>query len=164
MKILVLSDTHLKPIINTLIAYEKPDFVIHAGDSQLKSNATDLQQVDKIVKGNCDFEKFPVSEIFKIGNYKVFLTHGHRENVGFGDSDIIEKAQAYDANIIIHGHTHVVRSEIIDNILILNPGSTTNSRCQFSESYFILDLTDQIEVTLKNAYTHEQIKTQSFQI
>ena len=35
---------------------------------------------------------------------------------------------AEDVQVVVHGHTHVPRNQVLDGILYINPGSATNPR------------------------------------
>jgi putative phosphoesterase len=79
------------------------------------------------VRGNCEAEvdqmvlEFPVLAdycILALDGITFYATHGHVYN---------EKnlPPMQDGDILIHGHTHVLRAEKKDNIFILNPGSVS---------------------------------------
>lgn len=81
---------------------------------------------DKIicVKGNCDAEvdqmvlnfKIWTNKIIKFHNKKILLTHGHHINH-------LEPIKNNNINIVIHGHTHVNRIDVINNCTYINLGS-----------------------------------------
>ncbi len=149
MKVLVMSDTH-GYIFNAREAIAKhPDveMVIHLGD--YCRDAVQLNELyPKInfeyVYGNSDIaigsesaEKTIVVE----GN-TIFMTHGHRYSVKWDYNRIMAKAEEEKASVVLYGHTHVAVLDRVDNKLVVNPGSISESRSSRSESYVIMDLCD----------------------
>ncbi len=147
MKVLVMSDTH-GYIFNAKEAIDKhPDveMVIHLGDycrdaeqlSQLYPNI-----IFEYVYGNSDIaigaesaEKTIVIE----GN-TIFMTHGHRYSVKWDYNRIMAKADEENASVVLYGHTHIAVMDRVNNKLVINPGSVSESRSSRSESYAIMDL------------------------
>lgn len=161
-KILIISDSHGLNNLANFFEIEKPDYAIHAGDSQL--SLKELMLFDVCVKGNCDYDKNLLEQdILKTGDLNLFVCHGHLENINYTQEKIIKKAKDKQCKIIIHGHTHVVCATLNDKILILNPGSLRQSRCAFPETYMVLDFSlDKIIVELKNANTYQVIEKYQF--
>lgn len=147
MKIGVMSDTH-----GSLTYFEKAldvlndcDFILHGGDVLYhgprnplpdgynpKELALKLNEVGNILiaKGNCDSDvdqmviSHPIQTPFVVsqfGKLRILLTHGYLES----REDIIQKAKAMDASVLIFGHTHVKELYMDENLVILNPGSTS---------------------------------------
>lgn len=147
MKLLILSDTH-DSIYNARKAIESnPDIsmVLHLGD--LCRDAIKLSQLypDKsleYVYGNCDFGVGTVSaeKTIEIEGVRIFMTHGNKYNVKWNLNRIVEKAEAENASVVLFGHTHIPFVNIINNILVVNPGSATESRSGSFESYAILEV------------------------
>ncbi len=91
------------------------------------------------VKGNCDayvdqmvldFDILDDYE-FNYNNKTLVLTHGHFVNP---DSPMDR------SNIVVlYGHTHVYKKDIVNNSLYLNPGSTTIPKNGTLNSYAIID-------------------------
>ena len=60
-----------------------------------------------MVAGNNDFfTRLKKEEEFYIGNFKVWLTHGHNYYVSMGTEFIREEARSRGADIVMFGHTH----------------------------------------------------------
>ncbi|MGL5020625.1 MAG: YfcE family phosphodiesterase [Mycoplasmatales bacterium] len=158
IRILLISDSHSKFHFKKIYKQEKPDYAIHAGDSELRQD--ELVIFDKVVKGNCDFDqKLKDIETLNIEDYNIFITHGHKNGINFSAKNIVVDAKDYGCSIVVHGHTHVVCANVIDNVLVLNPGSITQSRCSFPESYMILTINNNdIKLDLKDAVTYELIE------
>lgn len=148
MKLLVISDTH-GYIYNAKKAIEKnPDvgIVLHLGDYcrdavQLCQLYPDIKM--EYVYGNCDMGVAGISseKIIEIAGKKIFMTHGHRYSVKRDHIRLLEKAEEYSADLVLYGHTHISIIESVKNILIVNPGSISESRNENPESYAVLDIT-----------------------
>ena len=130
MLIGVVSDTHC---INKYIqlAAEKiknADILIHLGD-----NSSDIEQFKKVfngeiyvVDGNCDYRgEYPKELIIDVNSKKIFLTHGDLYGVKSGLNNIFYKGKEVGADIVLYGHSHIEGIERVEDILIMNPGSTS---------------------------------------
>ena len=131
----VISDTHLpvraKKLPNNLTNQLKDvDLILHAGDFQ-DTNALmqirDLGQV-KAVHGNMDTlelkKELPKKDVLEIEGFTIGITHGS------GPPDGLEqrvKEEFSYVDIIIYGHSHRPKNEVIDGILFFNPGSPTDN-------------------------------------
>jgi len=145
MKILIVSDTHRKDeIFHKVLAAEKPiDMLVHAGDAE-GSEQSFLEAAGvpmHYVAGNNDFfTEYPDEEIFYIGTFRTFLTHGHRYYVSASEERLLDEARAQDARILIYGHTHRPVARWEDGMLILNPGSLAYPRqIGRQPSYIVLE-------------------------
>jgi hypothetical protein len=136
LRIGVLSDTHVssfenisKKIIDSLSTV---DMIIHAGDLTTMAVLTGLKNLGKVkaVQGNMDSAELksilPVKEILEVGNKRIGITHGS------GDPWRIERRvrKMFDqdkVDIIIYGHSHQAHNEVIDGVLLFNPGRATRS-------------------------------------
>ena len=132
MKILVVSDTHGNNAVLDKLVKIHPDcdLYLHAGDSE-----SDEQSLFpfRTVRGNCDYFT-TANERLLINTPKGYLLMQHKPNI---PSDIISE---YDVKIFIHGHTHIRRYEIINNLIILNPGAMSYSRDKYDCSYAIVTI------------------------
>ena len=79
------------------------------------------------VRGNCDAEvdqmvlQFPVLADYMLlfyGQKTIYATHGHIYNEN-------NLPPMMPGDILLHGHTHVLRAEKVGEILICNPGSVS---------------------------------------
>lgn len=148
MKIVILSDTHIKgnfklndQLQNDL---DSADAVIHCGDFQSREFYDYLNSNYNLfcARGNNDFD-LPsyVRDIekFKLGNFVFIVTHSHKL-----DPDFLH-LKFPDVNVICYGHTH--NPEINKNNdkkqLILNPGSYDFNRFVDFESYLNMELTEE---------------------
>ncbi len=136
MKILIVSDSHSVYNLDDLYHIHHPDLYVHAGDSQLLNSSPYLSNIDYIVRGNCDFnKKFNMYEIFN----NILLTHGHDCGVKYELEPLADIAKENNCNIAIYGHTHVVDVANINGVVVINPGSVSQSRSKYPETYMLLD-------------------------
>ncbi len=142
MKIGIVSDTHgMKKYIDKTIPYLKDcDLIIHAGDnfsdSKYIHSATNVGIL--AVRGNCDFDNVEDELIFNVEDKNIFLCHGDRYSVEYGLSQIEDKAKSVGADIVVFGHTHVPLEVEKDDIIYINPGSTSLPREVKDRSFKIM--------------------------
>ena len=128
MKILVFSDTHtrLGPMLKAVREIE-PDLILHLGDhdQDTQTLAREFSHIPlRVVRGNCDFgAKTPLLENFRFADKRIIMTHGHRYNVKWDYTAVIEMGQASGADFLLFGHTHVAHYEKVGEMHVLNPGS-----------------------------------------
>lgn len=129
-KILVLSDTH-GFIDDRIIHYaSKVDFVIHAGDIGNFEVVKKLKSVSKLyyVYGNIDGNEVRSEcnefELLKIDKIKILLTHISGKKPYY-NKKIISKIQLYKPDVLISGHSHILKIEFDkkNNLLFINPGA-----------------------------------------
>ncbi len=143
MKILIVSDTHRRND-NFLKVAEKTgplDMVIHCGDVEgseyIISRAAGCPV--EMVQGNNDFfSNLPKEKEFMVGQYKVWLTHGHNYFVSMNYETIKREARQREVDIVMCGHTHkpVLKEE--RGLTLLNPGSISYPRQENRRPSYIL--------------------------
>ena len=93
------------------------------------------------VRGNCEAEvdqmvlDFPIMAdyaLLELNGKTFYATHGHIHN-----ADALPPMQAGD--ILIHGHTHVLKAEKREDYTLLNPGSVSIPKEGNPPSYAILE-------------------------
>lgn len=135
-RILIFSDTHgdINPCLEVIRSFGHTDAIIHAGDY-----ARDAEELEYIypdiplyyVKGNNDiFSRAPSHITVLIGGKRIYLTHGHEQNVKYESNYSTLRAAAEKANsdLVIFGHTHVPYTSYDGGMTVLNPGSARFSR------------------------------------
>ncbi len=148
MKILIVSDTH-RYNENYLKALEKEapiDMLIHCGDVEGSEYlyAETAHCPIHMVSGNNDFFSSLNREgEFMIGQFKVFLTHGHAYNISMGNELLLEEGRARGADIVMFGHTHRPMAEVVKGIYMVNPGSLTYPRQEGRRPSYIVMNTDE---------------------
>lgn len=161
MKIGIMSDTH-----GSLLYFEKAlkvlsdcDILLHGGDVLYHGPRNDIPEgynpkefinvLNKleniiIVKGNCDADvdqmviKHPIQSPYvmsQFGEIRIILNHGYTEP----EEEIVDKAKNMGADILILGHTHVKQLYMDDNLIVINPGSTSIPK-DGSHSVAIIDI------------------------
>ncbi|MFL6520871.1 MAG: metallophosphoesterase family protein [Chthoniobacterales bacterium] len=117
LKIFVLADTHdkLPSKIETLAA--DADEIWHLGDVCAPSILQTLETFGppvSVVRGNCD------------SNYDWPLTLDLKRNgVRFRLVHIPPDRGSENVDVVLHGHTHVPRNEVLERVRFLNPGCVT---------------------------------------
>ena len=161
MKLMIASDIHGSAYYceKMIEAYkrEKADKLLLLGDLLYHGTRNDLpkeyapKQVipmlnamkDKIyaVRGNCEAEvdqmvlEFPVMAdycILSIDGKTLYATHGHVYNEN-------NLPPFHEGDILIHGHTHVLKAEQKEGYILLNPGSVSIPKEGNPPSYAILE-------------------------
>ena len=93
------------------------------------------------VRGNCEAEvdqmvlQFPVMAdycILNLDGRTFYATHGHIYNEN-------NLPPVQDGDILIHGHTHVLRAEPKEGYILLNPGSVSIPKEGSAHGYMILE-------------------------
>lgn len=149
MRILIVSDTHKKhENLRMALRQVSPiDLVIHLGDAE--GYESQIQTICdcplEIVAGNNDFfSSLPREKEIMVGDYHVFLTHGHDYYVNVGIEELKREAAVRGADIVMFGHTHVPFLEEEENLVVLNPGSLSYPR-QLGKrpSYMFMELNQQ---------------------
>ena len=133
MKILIVSDTHGRIYhFSRIIDKIGPiDMLIHLGDFEGHEDEIELLAncETHFVGGNNDFfSSLEREQVFSVGPYTIFMTHGHRYGVNYGIDKIVEAGKEFGANIIMFGHTHKPLVERREGIYVVNPGSISQPR------------------------------------
>ena len=154
MKALIVSDTHGSlENLKKVIEIEKPDRVIHCGDSHNQEDriAECVRVPLDIVGGNCDGGFMLPNELVTTAMGKrIFVTHGHLYGVYSGIQTLAREAKARECEIVFYGHTHVPDIEYYDGLRIVCPGSLKEPR-QPSRipTYAIMEEREDGEINIK---------------
>ncbi len=160
MKLLIASDIHgdvesTKILLNAFKTYECDkilllgDILYHGPRNNLPKQYSPKEVIELLngykdrilcVRGNCDTEvdqmvlEFPIMADYAllcIDGLYMYATHGHKYNE-------ITPPPMYENDILIHGHTHVIRCEKFgNNNTYLNPGSITLPKENCPRSFMI---------------------------
>lgn len=161
MKLMFASDIHgsvlwCKKMLEAF-EQEKPEKLCLLGDILYHGPRNDLpegyapKEVIKLlnpykntllcVRGNCDTEvdqmvlEFPVlqeSAVVFIDGLELFLSHGHRHNPQ-------SMPPLNDGAVMINGHTHIPKTELVGGILCLNCGSITLPKENTPHCYMVYE-------------------------
>lgn len=145
MRILVVSDTHgnFKTLDFCVKQNLDADIIIHLGDGEYEINKIISMYPQKAiisVRGNCDYGQHELTHIAKIGNCKIFCCHGHTLAVSKGPALLTAVAKQNECNIALYGHTHIYKTEIINGVYVMNPGSPESPRSGNKPTYGIIEL------------------------
>ncbi len=146
MRILVLSDSHGRVgLIQDLIEKENFDKAIFLGDGLKDFEYIDDERFIKLA-GNCDWFSDESKEFqLNLDKVKVFATHGHLYKVKLGLGSLLKYAKDKNFNLVLYGHTHTQKEEVIDKICFVNPGSIANGK------YAMIEIVDnEIKIKLKS--------------
>lgn len=161
MKILIASDIHGSAYYcrKLLEVYEKEgaqrmvllgDVLYHGPRNDLPAEYAPKEVTEMLnarkdeiyaVRGNCEAEvdqmvlEFPVLADYMLlfcGETAIYATHGHIYN-----EKKLPPMKAGD--VLLHGHTHVLRAEKQGDILILNPGSAAIPKEGNPPTYAVLE-------------------------
>lgn len=129
MKICVISDSHgRRGLLEKVLESENFNWIFFLGDGLNDFKNTNLKNIKK-VSGNCDlFSCEAGTLIFSLNGIKIMLTHGHLFKVKAGNNELIQYAKKQGIKLVCYGHTHKESLNILDNIMLLNPGALKDGK------------------------------------
>ncbi len=117
MRIAVLSDTHDRLPSHVADALREADEIWHLGDvcePQILAIVKQLGPPVRVVRGNCDSHlAWPLTLDFELEGVRIHLEH------------IPPRQPPKNCDLLLHGHTHVPRDEMLFGTRFLNPGCIT---------------------------------------
>jgi putative phosphoesterase len=120
----LISDTHnlVRADVHTVLAGVSQ--ILHAGDVGDPEILDELNLIAPVtaVYGNTDDRfamKLPGSIDIVIDGLRIHVSHGHE----LGRPTPAQLAEAYDADVIVYGHTHIQMIERVGAKLVINPGA-----------------------------------------
>src|SRR5262252_8749094 len=133
-RVLVLADTHNRLPESVKEMAKGADEIWHLGDVCEETIVDELRAIGprlSVVRGNCDsnFEWPLVRDLVRDG-LKLRLQHVPPDH------------PPDDADVLLHGHTHVPRNERRGRVLFLNPGCVTRPNRGAPPSVAWLEITD----------------------
>ena len=144
MRLGVIADTHglLRPQV--FDAFRAVDHILHGGDVGQREILGDLQAIAPVtaVYGNTDDAELrsllPQVATLRLDGFDIVVTHGDQ----FGSPTPADLYAAFPtADIIVYGHTHTPRLELVDRtVTVINPGSAGARRFDLPVSVGILEL------------------------
>ena len=139
MLIGLISDTHglLRPEVHA--AFAGVELILHAGDVCGDEILDELELIAPVraVYGNNDAPWDPrlaaaIDDTFD--GVRVHVSHGHE----VGKVTPANIAAAYDADVVVYGHTHVQKVTRVGGRLIVNPGAAGPRRFNLEASVALL--------------------------
>jgi putative phosphoesterase len=132
MRIAVLADTHDRLPEHILEAIGGADEIWHLGDVTTAAIIERLQgrgRPLRVVRGNCDEDRgWPYALDFEIAGRRIRLIH------------VPPPGPLAEIDLLLHGHTHVPRNEVVGATRFLNPGCITRPNRGAPASYAWLEL------------------------
>ena len=142
----LISDTHItqkrgKLSEKIVKEFNGVDLILHAGDITTYDVLNDLKKIAPVVAvlGNNDKLDLNKHEIIEIGDKTILLVHGDKIK------DLPALGLKYGEDIVVSGHTHKPSCERIDNMLLINPGSS-NRPIESNASIALLKINDEVDV------------------
>lgn len=138
MELGIISDIHGKLPAAAATALQGCDRIICAGDMVDRSVQWELEAIAPTIAvlGNNDRGDWGPTVNFSasptLGDVKFYIVH-RPEDIG---------TPAPDVQVVVHGHTHAPRNEVINGVRYLNPGSCTRPRHGSAPSVMRLKVED----------------------
>jgi len=147
MKIVVVADSHkdfhkLHKVVET---NKDADLFIHLGDGQYELIDVANLHPDKkfvFVKGNTDHGGMKEEREITFGGIKIFCAHGHTLGVHDGLEQLLDRATFHECKIALYAHTHLFKTELIDGIYVMNPGSISEPRGKNPATYGKIEIAE----------------------
>ncbi len=139
LKIFVLADTHdkLPAKIEELAA--GADEIWHLGDVCVPSILQTIETFGppvSVVRGNCDSNyDWPLTVDLKRNGVRFRLVHIPPDRV------------PENVDVVLHGHTHVPRNEVLGGVRFLNPGCVTRPNRGAAPSVALLEIAAERELS-----------------
>ncbi|MDA8236031.1 MAG: metallophosphoesterase [Clostridia bacterium] len=171
-----MADTHIPRRALTLPlpvlkGFQGVDLIIHAGDLVSRKVIKELEALAPLeaVAGNHDEKKFgcrlPKGKTIQVDGVTIGITHGGKNRDDYPVAGTIAREYFCKSkpDIIIYGHTHQPQVTYDGKTVLLNPGSPTDNRHGFPNSFARLIIAPQLVIELvffkkiKNEY---RIQTQ----
>lgn len=133
MLIAVIADTHNKLPPHVIEDLRRADEIWHLGDVMRPATLDALHALDiplLVVRGNNDDHlEWPLVLNLTRGGQSIRLIHIPPRRIG-------------GCEILIHGHTHKPRDEMVEGVRVLNPGTVGMPNKGAPPSYAWLEITD----------------------
>ena len=123
-----------------LAALAGVEVILHAGDVGRLSVLRELGGIAPVhaVYGNVDDPAFALPQHLNLtfAGIRVHVSHGHE----LGSPTPAALVKAYDADVIVYGHTHRPLIEMVNRTLVVNPGGAGARRFNLAPSVGILTI------------------------
>ncbi|MCQ2408805.1 MAG: YfcE family phosphodiesterase [Oscillospiraceae bacterium] len=149
MQIVVISDTHghYDMLKKTLEMHADAALAIHCGDGQfdterwLKEHPEWKGRLIR-VRGNCDYDRsIPLQETVSLPfGHRALVLHGHTLMHGDFQQNLIDRAKAENADLVLFGHLHTRIDRMVQGVHLFNPGSAAQPRDQFPPGFGLIDI------------------------
>jgi putative phosphoesterase len=138
----LISDTHGLVRPGVFNALQGVELILHAGDVG-EGVLPELESIAPVraVYGNTDPAGFPgLSESvdMTMGGVRIHVSHGHE----LGSPTPQKLLEAYDADVIVYGHTHKPLVVNVDGRWVVNPGAAGAQRFKLKPSVARMQIAD----------------------
>jgi putative phosphoesterase len=140
VKVLIVSDVHghLEKLHTIVTRHPTVETVLSAGDQEISQSWLDQHNI-QAVYGNAYQDSGQSRVQMEFNTWRVVMVHGHEHQVHRGDHGLARLMAETMADLVIHGHTHVLRLTQTEKGYLLNPGAVSHSRSVFPSSYVMID-------------------------
>lgn len=144
MRLGIIADTHglLRPEV--LEVFAKVDHILHGGDvgpAEILARLEALAPVTAVFGNTDGYEirrRCPRVAQIELDGFFITVTHG--DQFGSPNPQILHE-EFPDADIIVYGHTHEARLELVDRtVTVMNPGAAGPVRFNSVPSVGIMEL------------------------
>jgi len=158
MEIVVVSDTHGRNDILQQIRqqHSKAYAYIHCGDSEAES-----YQIDgfaSVIGNNDHCRDFPSELVLDLDGTRTFVIHGHQFSRMKMAEGLLNKAKDKQCQLVLYGHTHAFSSEMVDGIVLVNPGSLFHNRDGHLPCYALITIESSVISVKRIYYPYESRK------
>jgi hypothetical protein len=134
----IVSDTHglLRPEVERRLA--GVDHIVHGGDIGNSGIIAALRRIAPVtaIRGNVDdgdwARQYGETELVRLAGRSIFVVHDLKalkiDPIGLG------------IDVVISGHSHAPRIDMVDGVLYLNPGSAGRRRFKLPITFATLDV------------------------
>lgn len=137
MQIGVVADTHDRVPDGLLDGLRNCDEIWHLGDVCRRKTLDPFYHLGPrllVIRGNNDWEPDWRTEVRRdLIGFEFYLVH-------------IPPRKSAGADVVLHGHTHVPRDEVVDGVRYLNPGAAGLANKGAPRSFAIMNLSDEREI------------------
>jgi putative phosphoesterase len=136
----IISDTHglLRPEAEDRLA--GVDHIIHAGDLGRPEIIESLRKIAPVtaIRGNVDdgewSRAYADTELARLGGKTIYVLH---------DLNTLSADALAGVDVVISGHSHVPKIDMVDGVLYLNPGSAGPRRFKLPITLATLEVTSE---------------------
>ncbi len=153
-RIVVLADTHhrkveqLSPALSRVM--NEADLVVHLGDFTSIDLVQYFLEMDNFcgVAGNHDSQAIksilPASDVIDIHGKRIGIVHGCWSPVS-STRRMMKRFRGIKLDDMLYGHTHLIRNEIMNDVLVFNPGSAAGRFPASWSSYGVLTVSSSLQ-------------------
>lgn len=147
----VIADTHMPTRARELpvpvvMGLRDVDLILHAGDITTRDALERIRRLGPpvlAVRGNQDAPdlamSLPVQRVVTVETWRIGMVHG---DGSAGTTEQRARRAFTDVQCVIFGHSHQPVNEIVNDVLMFNPGSPTDRRRESTFSFGYLRITE----------------------